>query len=183
MTSGREKPDVCWADVCWADLCWADIYWALLSNNMNRASFWLNSRTFYAGNTPSYFVVNLLHDGFPEYCPGLSAWVVTRPALPDPDQKRILRPLGVASCAQGLNTVTIFPAWEQGRNDWLSRRRQRPPRGLRHRARAAPRSVAARRRLAPAGARRTAAMVRTAPRAGRGQSCWRRAPRRGVRQN
>ena len=38
MTSGREKPDVCWVDVCWVDVCRA-----LPSKNMNQTSFWLNS--------------------------------------------------------------------------------------------------------------------------------------------
>jgi hypothetical protein len=33
MTSGREKPEVCWAAICWA----------LPSKNMNQTSFWLNS--------------------------------------------------------------------------------------------------------------------------------------------
>jgi hypothetical protein len=32
MTSGREKPDVCWLDVYWADVYWADVYWALPLN-------------------------------------------------------------------------------------------------------------------------------------------------------
>jgi hypothetical protein len=73
MTSGREKPDVCWADICWA----------LPSKNTSQTSSWLNSGIFYAGSTRLLGLgtgrtgLHLLHPFRVSYCSatGATAWL------------------------------------------------------------------------------------------------------------